>query len=70
MSYLRDVLTTLAATQPAAGAGPAIDDLDSLERHLRELRRDLAALEEAVDASHDRAEIRRRWRALRKSPTG
>lgn len=63
MSYLRDLLTGLAASRPALGIGPALDDLRAIERHQVELRRELEALRHAVDQSPDRAGILRRFRA-------
>jgi len=64
VSYLRDLLTGLAASRPALGIGPALDDLRAIERHQVELRRELEALRHAVDQSPDRAGILRRFRAV------
>lgn len=71
VSYLRDLLTGLAASRPALGIGPALDDLRAIERHQVELRRELEALRHAVDQSPDRAAILRRFRASmnRREPT-
>ena len=67
MSFLRDVLTTIAATRSVAGAGLALDELDGLEWQLRDARQELEALRQAVDTSHDRRAILRAYRNNRES---
>ena len=67
MSFLRDVLTTIAATRAVAGAGLALDELDGLEWQLRDTRQELEALRQAVDTSHDRRAILRAYRNYRES---
>ena len=67
MSFLRDVLTTIAATRAVAGAGLALDELDGLEWQLRDARQELEALRRAVDTSHDRRAILRAYRNNRES---
>ena len=64
MPYLLDVLTRLAVSHPHLGTGPALDDLLGLQRHHEQVARELGALRRAVDQSHDRAGILRRWRDI------
>ena len=67
MSFLRDVLTPIAAPRAVAGAGLALDELDGLEWQLRDTRQELEALRQAVDTSHDRRAILRAYRNNRES---